>query len=76
MNCPICKSQLDNKGYHDGISLIEDYYICKKCGLYKYAYCYGVEGQEIGNKRFTDNKKHTLYILWTRLLYNLRKLGD
>ena len=35
MKCPICKSQLDNQGYHDGISLIEDYYICKKELIYE-----------------------------------------
>ena len=76
MKCPICGFPLDNKTYHDDEYLVEDYYECNKCGLYRYEYSYGVEGQCIGNKSFSDSKKHTLYVLWTRLLYNLRKLGD
>ena len=75
MKCPICGFPLDNKTYHDDEYLVEEHYECNKCGLYRYEYSYGVEGQSIGDKCFSDNKKHTLYILWTRLLYNLRKRG-
>ena len=67
MKCPICGFPLDNKVY-----LVEEYYECNKCGLYRSEYSYEVEGQVIGNRRFSDNKKHPLYVLWTRLKWKVR----
>jgi len=72
MKCPICGFPLDNKTYHDEVSLVEEYYVCKRCYLYQYTYEYGIVAQKIGNKCFLDDRRHELHILWTRLKWKVR----
>ena len=78
MKCPICGCSITRVSFHENIGdvyeTVELHYKCANCKLYEYEWVYGVEGQYIGNKSFADGKKHPLYILWTRLLYKLRKV--
>lgn len=78
MNCPICGCSIARVSYLENIGgvyeTVELHYKCANCKLYEYEWAYGVEGQHIGNKKFADNKKHIMYILWLKILYKLKKV--
>lgn len=45
MNCPVCGTENKREYYTDCVGLVEDHYLCKKCGyFYQMAYSPALDG--------------------------------